>query len=450
MVDPIHGTSSDDAFEDSLARDPAFQHAVEVGWEGIARRYAAYSTDRVFFEIMNEPHISTRESIDVSWWTAVQQRLAAAIRRGAPKNTIIATGEKWGGIDGLLALQPLADPDVVYSFHWYEPFTFTHQGAEWAGDVQKELSGIPYPSSPEAVAHAVSALSDLRARRQVQRYGRDRWDAARIQSELQKAAAWGTEHGVAVFCGEFGVYKKVSPKADRVRWISDVRSSLEKLKIGWAMWDYDGGFGLIRYSSPDRRAGRILDARVAAALALVAPASPGAGADEVVIDQDPIAGFLAGTAPAVSVPVASWPRLYSHDPFASEVTSVEDISLRPVTLVLKHTGSLDWAQSSGLRVPVRPGQRFTLSGSVSLGPLSDQGGSPDTASLEVVTYDAAGKVLKWNVGAKAVPAGSPDLQTLTTTFVIPPGVAAILPRWSGSGPALVRLGPISLTRESGS
>ncbi len=51
---------------------------------------------------MNEPHLSAREKVDPSWWPPIQEALAAAIRRGAPASTIIATGERWGGIDGLL------------------------------------------------------------------------------------------------------------------------------------------------------------------------------------------------------------------------------------------------------------------------------------------------------------------------------------------------------------
>ena len=453
IVDPIHGTSSDDAFEDSLARDPGFRRGVEAGWEALARRFAAISADRVFFEIMNEPHISTREAIDASWWPPVQEGLAAAVRRGAPQNTIIATGEKWGGIDGLVALSPLADRNVVYSFHWYEPFTFTHQGADWAGEIPKLLAGIPYPSSPVAVAAAVSALADPRAQKEVTVYGGERWDRRRVEAGLRRAADWGKRHGVPVFCGEFGVYRKVSPEADRVRWIADVRSTFENLGIGWSMWDYDGGFGLIRYLSPRARAGRILDALAVKALGL----TPGAWTsgsdstgDEIVLDLDPAAAFLARTRASVTVPIQSWPGLWSRDAAAAAVTSEEDAALAPIALVLRHTGSRDWAQSSGLRVAVSTGEKFTLSGTVSLEPLPG-GPGRGTARLEAVTYDSSGAVLRWDFAAvSAEAAAAPSImQPLSSTFVIGPGVAAIEPRWSGSGPALVRLGPMRLTRETG-
>ena len=44
-------------------------------------------------------------------------------------------------------------------------------------------------------------------------------------------------------CNEFGVYRHAQPQ-DRATWIKDVRTSLERHNIGWAMWDYSGSFGV--------------------------------------------------------------------------------------------------------------------------------------------------------------------------------------------------------------
>ena len=46
------------------------------------------------------------------------------------------------------------------------------------------------------------------------------------------------------------------------RWISDVRTALERHNIGWAMWDYSGSFGVATKKNgkatldPERRVGR--------------------------------------------------------------------------------------------------------------------------------------------------------------------------------------------------
>ena len=46
-------------------------------------------------------------------------------------------------------------------------------------------------------------------------------------------------------CNEFGVYRNAANPEDRARWITDVRTALEKNQIGWTMWDYSGGFGVV-------------------------------------------------------------------------------------------------------------------------------------------------------------------------------------------------------------
>jgi hypothetical protein len=73
----------------------------------------------------------------------------------------------------------------------------------------------------------------------------DRWNAARINEEIEQIAAWGKRWNVPLTCNEFGVYRKTAAPNDRARWISDVRTTLEKYGIGWTMWDYSGGFAVV-------------------------------------------------------------------------------------------------------------------------------------------------------------------------------------------------------------
>jgi aryl-phospho-beta-D-glucosidase BglC (GH1 family) len=82
-------------------------------------------------------------------------------------------------------------------------------------------------------------------RLQITRYGQDRWSAERMEAEINQVAEWGKQHGVPVVCNEFGVYRQYSDPKDRAAWISDFRKTLEKHEIGWAMWDYSGGFGVV-------------------------------------------------------------------------------------------------------------------------------------------------------------------------------------------------------------
>jgi endoglucanase len=114
----------DSDFKTRLAKEDDFVERFADFWRGVAQHYASWDTDRILFEILNEP-----ETRDPYRWYGVESKLAAAIRQGAPANTIIATGAKWDDDHDMLLLEPLRDPNVIYVFHFYDPHIFTHQGA---------------------------------------------------------------------------------------------------------------------------------------------------------------------------------------------------------------------------------------------------------------------------------------------------------------------------------
>jgi aryl-phospho-beta-D-glucosidase BglC (GH1 family) len=210
-------------------------------WRLLAAHYASRNPDLVFFEVMNEPEVN-----DPYRWAGIQARAAAAIRETAPKNTIIATGPNWSGIADLLTQHPLADGNVIYNFHFYEPIEFTHQGASWSGTWRFQTHDIAYPPDASAMEKDLAQLFDARDRYDMERYWLDHWDASRIQLQMDATAAWARDNGgVPLICNEFGVYRRVSPEASRMQWIHDVRTAMEADGIGWTMWDYRGGFGVV-------------------------------------------------------------------------------------------------------------------------------------------------------------------------------------------------------------
>jgi aryl-phospho-beta-D-glucosidase BglC (GH1 family) len=219
-------------------------------WRALAQHLSTRDPERVFLEVINEPMVE-----DGSRWLGTQGKLIAAIRAGAPQHTIIASGHRWSGLAELLFMQPYADRNIIYNFHFYEPFAFTHQGATWAGPNPPFYKNIPYPSSPERVSKVLDTVQNESARNNLLRYGEDRWNAARIDREISLAAAWATKYQVPLTCNEFGAYRKVAPPEDRAAWIRDMRTALEKYGIGWTMWDYAGGFAVVNkqngHAEPD-------------------------------------------------------------------------------------------------------------------------------------------------------------------------------------------------------
>jgi aryl-phospho-beta-D-glucosidase BglC (GH1 family) len=227
-------------FKQKLTTDDSFVERFADYWRALARHYSSTNPDLVSFEVLNEPEFHDRFR-----WQGVQAKLAVAIREGAPQHTIIVAGAYWSSENELLFFDPLRDSNIIYNFHFYDPHIFTHQGATWSTNYVHYLKDLPYPSTPDNVLQAAALIPDAVNRLQAIHYGLDRWNASRIAGEIGQVAAWAKRWNVPVTCNEFGVYRKTANPPDRAAWISDVRTTLEKYSIGWTMWDYSGGFGVV-------------------------------------------------------------------------------------------------------------------------------------------------------------------------------------------------------------
>lgn len=230
----------DSDFKARLTKDDDFVEQFADFWRALAAHYSTWDPDRVFLEILNEPEFDDRYR-----WLGVQTKLAAAIRDGAPNHTIIAAGARWSNDDELVFQEPLRDLNVIYTFHFYEPFLFTHQGANWSSYHLHWLQGLRYPSNPESAERAAAVEPEEVNRLAVIRYGYEHWDSARIDAEMKQAEDWAERRRVPLVCNEFGVYRKYADPQDRAAWLRDVRTALEKNGIGWTMWDYSGEFGIV-------------------------------------------------------------------------------------------------------------------------------------------------------------------------------------------------------------
>lgn len=230
----------DEAWKQKLATDDDAVERFADFWRALAAHFGPVDQERIVFEILNEP-----EGRDRYRWYGVESKLATAIREGAPQNTIIATGAHWSDDDDLVFLEPLRDSNVIYTFHFYEPHIFTHQGADWSVNFWHYLRGVPYPSDPERARKAAELVPDPVHRLEVVRYGLENWNAVRIDAEIAQVDDWAKHWNVPVVCNEFGVYRKYADPKERAAWLTDVRKALEKHGIGWAMWDYNSTFGLV-------------------------------------------------------------------------------------------------------------------------------------------------------------------------------------------------------------
>lgn len=215
-------------------------------WEAMAQHYKGRAETSTIFELLNEPIFQRNPEV----WYKLQRQTVAAIRAIDPKRTIMVASTNWDGIDTMVAMTPLEEKNLIYSFHCYDPFIFTHQGATWTGEMQKVMRSIPFPASPEAVSAMIEKIP-AQYRNAVIDYGAHRYGAAYLYSRLAEAARWGAQNRVPVLLGEFGAYPPVSPPDSRARWFDAMRDAITTLGLPNAIWGYDDGFGLGRQRSAD-------------------------------------------------------------------------------------------------------------------------------------------------------------------------------------------------------
>lgn len=253
-----------------LANDPSFSNKIAAYWKAFAQHFKKYPADTLFFEVYNEPHASAAglTSQGYGWWQPVQEKIIKAIREASADHNIIVGGEGWGGIAGLTQLTAYNFQKLIYNFHFYDPFLFTHQGATWAGwQPAIEARNVPYPSSPAAVAPLIAATSNTELKNALQWYGDQRYNIDSLDRWIKVAYDWAKARNVKVIVNEFGSYKPYAPRQSRLAFLQDVRMVFDKYKIDWAMWECDEDFGWITYPSGNRN-NPVADIEVLKALGL--------------------------------------------------------------------------------------------------------------------------------------------------------------------------------------
>jgi endoglucanase len=228
-----------DDYKRQLASSDSAVDKFAALWSQIATHYAKTDPERVFFEILNEPEVG------IYRWAGIQQSLVSAIRRDAPAHTIIVACGEYSNADDLARMPQVADDNYIVNFHYYNPHIFTHQGVSWGEGYWASLRQVPFPGTSELVGAAIAKQADEFVRWKLTQYGLEHWDAQHVAGEIQFAAEWAKRRNVPLTCNEFGVYRNYSNPQDRLRWLETVRTALEQNKIGWTMWDYQGGFGVV-------------------------------------------------------------------------------------------------------------------------------------------------------------------------------------------------------------
>ncbi len=206
-------------------------------WAEVAARYRETDPNKVFFEIRNEPH-----DIKAGVWRRQAEELIRTVRSIAPKHTLIVGFHDWNSRKALIESKPFSDDNIIYTFHYYDPFLFTHQGTTWAAVGLAESQNIPFPLEKEKLKKPPD-VKGVWVTGLYKTYEEDS-NPAKMYSDLKAAKDWSIKNDVPIFLGEFGSYGKSVGIKDRCRHAKVVYSALGRLDIPNAWWEWDAGFNM--------------------------------------------------------------------------------------------------------------------------------------------------------------------------------------------------------------
>ena len=189
-------------------------------WRQVAPRYAN-APRSVAFELLNEPH----DKLNGDTWNNLLAQALGVVRQSNATRIVVVGPTHWNSLSDLALLRLPPDANLLVTFHYYEPFHFTHQGATWAGEEVKQLHGIIWGSDQ---------------------------DRAAMRADFDKVAAWSASNHRPILLGEFGAYDKTGTPIDlRAAYIGAARTEAERRGFGWAYWQFEGDF--VVWDMPNQR-----------------------------------------------------------------------------------------------------------------------------------------------------------------------------------------------------
>jgi len=197
--------------DELIANPDAQKERFLAQWSQIAEFFRNYP-DSLLFEPLNEPN----GPLTAEKWNVFAAEALQRIRETNPDRIVVIGTAEWGGLGGLPKLVLPDDPNLILSIHYYNPFTFTHQGAEWVNNSDPWLGTKWY---------------DTEAERET------------VRNEFQYAIEYGKTHNIPIHIGEFGAYSKADIES-RVKWTTFLSRWFEEQGFSWAYWEFSAGFGI--------------------------------------------------------------------------------------------------------------------------------------------------------------------------------------------------------------
>ncbi|QXP64943.1 glycoside hydrolase family 5 protein [Polaribacter sp. HaHaR_3_91] len=223
-------------FDHTLDRETNYTNikTIKKNWKYISHKLKKYSNN-VYYEIVNEPNLYPTQ------WDEMVHEIVSEIRTEDKKTKILIGATNYNSIYELARKKPFPYKNLVYVFHFYEPFIFTHQGADWGGNQTKTVA-IPYPydsiKMPEINLKTLGTPGEINYKDY-----KDMANKTSLSHKINTIVKWAQQNNVELWCTEFGAINSIDP-AYRCQYFKDVISIFKENNIKSYLWEYNGNFGI--------------------------------------------------------------------------------------------------------------------------------------------------------------------------------------------------------------
>ena len=212
--------------------------------------------DGVMFELLNEVR-----DVDPELWNSLAAKTLDAIRKKNTSRKIIIGSTCWNSPDTLDRLRIYDDENVIYTFHIYEPFEFTHQRGVLQSRTLYYNRKMEYPSDDIERYRDYKRLVDGE-NDPYPEY--DRIDIDYLRDKMKGASDFVKAHPDKIlWLGEFGTIRHADI-VSRENYMRDVIKVASESDIPYCVWNYlstpnDGNrFSLVDDDTRSILSGRLL------------------------------------------------------------------------------------------------------------------------------------------------------------------------------------------------
>jgi endoglucanase len=202
-------------FDCRLYEDPKFLEQTAQFWFDLTKTLSGHPA-LIGIDLINEPFpdLCTNAKLTLN---QIYETILSKVRLASPTITVIVESDHFADPQSFGNLLPFNDPNVIYSFHMYEPFNYTN----------KRLNKGHYRYPGPIPSTSDGSQSDVAM-----------WNRETLQSYLKPIKVWQQRYDIPsnrIFAGEFGCNRTVNGCID---YLKDLTSIFNRNSWHWSFYSF--------------------------------------------------------------------------------------------------------------------------------------------------------------------------------------------------------------------